>query len=531
MSKFSPRIYKVNEVKFAGFTPENFIDSFIDKYNAEHNTNQFKKIECLPQDGVFQLKQYLNYPIHKPPSWLNIAKSAALAGVSFSDVGNKNHSYLLFVYSSDEIYIITGGYSHNVIEEIVDYDFGFNVVERLIDPNKTEIRSLSQRGFIGIELASNRFFKSDFVFFDNDDFGKFYRGLEAFIDEKALAKLGVITDKQKLLVRGETGFKVDTAVDLMTILERIQRLSKLLKNPIPIGFEINPFRNVRPRELNSVFGKYTLEENLDRELFLLFFNRMKLRDDTTEIFHPVLMPFLRSDSVYIQKGTQKHNIPTNTKIYPKTILRKFGVDTSALKFEEFVNLVKSIRTLIYDAEYNERIHERRLSEWLSGEITFQNKKYIKFENVWYTFSRNFLADIIDINAKQMIVYHVKKGLDRNFRVLQSQILNSAKLLSEFRASNFDHPELQQYFKALNRNTTKKVGVSIDFDTFKNEYIKRDELHYVFAFATKSKASSKDEILQEIKSSPSTIAKISLLHTYYSLKEKEIKMSVAKIIKR
>lgn len=566
-----------------------FIETFMNNYNAEHGL-KYDLVESDSVAGEFQILQYINSPSFKPPSWLRISREAAKSN-QLQEVKNKNYALLMFFFSYTEIFVITGGHSYRIIEEIVDYDFGFSIVERLIDPNKTEIRSLSERGFVGIELASSRFFRSDFVFHDNDDFGKFYRGLEAFIDEKALSRLGVQTERKKLLVKGEAGFKIDTSINLETILNRISRLSKLLKVEVEPGFEINPFRNVRYKELSSFvvepekFRDRELESVLNEMLFKQYYNDLNSPKLDTEIFHPSLIEYLNSSVIYLQRGRERFNVNTNQKIYLKTLLRPFNVDTSSIRFDTFVEWITRMRTIIKNEDVGTEISDRKLSEWLSGEVEFNNTRYIKFENIWYTYSSNFvsnlnsrldsmferidlielpdwksdesdyeedynrsllskfdsgimgdtikyrnieLADFISSNETEMIIYHVKNGLDRNLRVLQSQILNSAKVISEVRISDFEQPAIKNYFERVIKFSERNGGRRIGFDEFKNNYLKKDSLRFVFAYATKKKTTGKHEILEEIKSTKSSIAKISILHTYYTLKAKDIRMSISKI---
>lgn len=590
MSTYSPKIFKVNSRLYKLDEAKQFIEQFMYNYNSEHGM-QYEKFETGTFDGEFQILQYINTPNFKPPSWLRLSKQAAVKSEKLNSIRNKNYALLMFFFSRSEIFVITGGHSYRIIEEIVDYDFGFNVVERLINPSETEIRSLSERGFVGIELASSRFFKSNFVFHDNDDFGKFYRGLEAFVDEKALIRLGVKTEKKKLLVKGEAGFKIDTSIDLETILNRVSRLSKLLKSGLEPGFEINPFRNVRLKELSSFVNtpkKYKGRELgavLDEELYLQYFQTLNSPALDKEIFHPSLMEYLDSSLIYLQRNREYHKISTNQKIYLKTLLRPFNVETNSLKFETFIEWITKVRTIIKSEDSGSEVSNRKLSEWLSGEVELNDNRYIKFENIWYTYSFNFitdinrrldsmfekieicelphwrvdesdyeedynrsllskidsgimgdtvkyknieLADFISNNDQEMVIYHVKNGLDRNLRVLQSQILNSAKILSDIRISNFEHPEIKEYFERLIKFSMRNGGDKISFEVFKNDYLKRDSLRFVFAYATRRKTVDKEQILEEIKSSRSSIAKISILHTYYTLKSKDIRMSISKI---
>src|SRR5690554_7060375 len=58
-----------------------------------------------------------------------------------------------------------------------------------------------------------------------------------------------------------------------------------------------------------------------------------------------------------------------------------------------------------------------------------------------------IADLIQWKNEELFIYHVKNGFDRNLRVLQSQLINSIKVLTEFR-SNIDSVEVKDYYNKL-----------------------------------------------------------------------------------
>jgi len=95
--------------------------------------------------------------------------------------------------------------------------------------------------------------------------------------------------------------------------------------------------------------------------------------------------------------------------------------------------------------------------------------------------------------------------------------------------DLNHPGVKEYYDQLVGKITKKGQAIIPFEEFK-ELLQRNEVYFSFCFATNNPSSSLAEILNEIKQSNSTIAKLAILDTYYSLKNQDFKMKVGKIVK-
>jgi len=221
MKKISTNIYRLDPSNFYKKTPKTVIEELIVIQNNDNNI--YEKVECKVTGREFDQLLYIHHPNPTDPNWKQMLLEISGQNEEIKRIKSKYPSFLLFFFNSNDAYAITGGAGHRVIESILDFQFGFDVVERLIDTSKDDIRGLSQRVFLGVELASNRFFKSDYVFNDEDSFGKYYRGVDVFIDSKKLKDIGIETDKKKLLVKGQWGFRIDTKISFQQLIERIEK--------------------------------------------------------------------------------------------------------------------------------------------------------------------------------------------------------------------------------------------------------------------------------------------------------------------
>ncbi|MNE43573.1 hypothetical protein D3C80_1377570 [compost metagenome] len=139
-----------------------------------------------------------------------------------------------------------------------------------------------------------------------------------------------------------------------------------------------------------------------------------------------------------------------------------------------------------------------------------------------------VADMISWNDDELIVYNVKDGLDRDLRVLQSQTINSAKVISQLR-SNVDSADVTSYYQKLQEKANQLKVTIPNLLEFKKILLKT-RIRFVFAFATTTTNIEKEDIISELKATESSIAKIAILYSYYSIRQLGFEFSIAKIIK-
>jgi len=298
MHKIKTKIFRIDPSNHFDVSTIFFIKNLITVHNSDKSNNLYQLIDCKIKSETFELALYIHNPKVQKPSWYGLLTEISGNNPDVKRIDSKYPSFILFFFNDKEIFVITGGGGHRPVESVLDSQFGFKVVERLIDPTKDDLRSLSQRVFLGIELASNRFFKADYVFADEDNFGKYYRGLDVFIDSEKLKNIGVYTNKKKLLVKGELGFKIDTKISFEELLNRILKISNLLKEQPVI--ELNPFKKLTRWELKKPFrNDKTFEDLLNQKLANDFFDEY-LSADAKEIYHPNLMEFLKCSAICVR---------------------------------------------------------------------------------------------------------------------------------------------------------------------------------------------------------------------------------------
>lgn len=580
-NKISTKIFKINEAHLEKVSARDFIHQRIEYHNRNAST-LYKEVPCAKAGNEFDQILYTHNPKETPPSWQKLLLEITGNHGEIKYIKSRYPSFVLFFFSNMEVYAITGGSGYRVIEETIDTQFGFSVVERLIDTSQSDMRRISERVFLGVELASNRFFRPDYVFDDEDTFGKYYRGLDVFIRKEKLKDIGVSTDKKELLVRGEAGFKIDTKITFEQLVERIEKLSQILKKN-KTGIELNPFKKLTRGELKIPVGRQqTIKDQLEQHLADYYYKLFQKNDELSEIYHPSLIEYLNCSQIRIKYDKKEEFISTAQRITPRLIIGTALGYVDGIQFPLFRKLSNEIIISLYDETTEKYIHNASLADCFFGEVPIDDKRYLKFENDWFHYTLQFasdlnsrlesmkervrietmaewshlntegeyndlhamkhntlvadrkfhkkieVADIISWTKNELIIYHVKNGLNKDLRVLQSQIINSAKVLAEFR-SNINAKSVEQYYEKLKKQPSGFKGSFPSISEFK-KILMSTNVRFVFSFSTKTKNSTRDSIFDEIAASQSAIAKISVLHTFYTIRQMDYEFSIAKIIK-
>lgn len=588
MSKFTTKIFRINDAYFERKNPVDFILEHVEIHNSKGN-NQYERVPCQQVGASFELSLYIHNSIPKPPPW-----QRTLLGITNNDIRVKSlrsqyPSFVLFFSNDFECYVVSGGTGHRVVEDVLDSQFGFRIVEKFIDTSQSDMRRLSERVFLGPELASNRFFRADYKFVDEDNFGKYYKELDVFIKKTKLQELGVKTNKTELLVKGASGFEINTQVSFEQLVFRVEKLSKILQTENPPNHpQLNPFKKLTKGELRiPVSNNSNVKEALEQELARRYFLRFEDGNEIDEIYHPKLIEYLNCSEVRIIYKDIKKVVYSSERLTPRSIIGRVLDYFIGITFPTFRNLAEEIRIEIYDDEKGQYLYSSCLKDWFFGESNLpnSNKKYIKFENEWFQYTSQFtsnldqrllsirdqveikelkkwssnidssegmyndslaqlhntlvgdrkfhhnieVADAIQWSDDSTYIIHIKNGLDDKLRVLQSQIINSAKVVSEFHL-NLDSIDFQNYYTLISNQPKEGSGNLPKIDQFKSLFSDRKKINFVFAFATKSKNISSESIFDEIISSKSIIAKIAILHSFYTIRKMNFKFCLAKIIR-
>ena len=586
--KVNAKLYKVQDsIVENAVSVEDFISEMIANY-SQSSGNDFINVN-LKRDinsNNYRTKLFVFNTPQKPPQWINFLESIVENITDISALRSEYSAFLLFVYTNDKIFVLTKGYyGHHLLDEYLDRFFGLDVLSRLVDKSVTEIKQIEERGVFGIEIGAQRFFRDNYNLSYEDDFGKIYKTMLASISEDKFERLGIIKkreDVHKISVNGSASFEVSTNFDFDELISRIKKIESLLEED---GVQFNQFYRVPTSELT----RYKDELN---ERILDFAYEAYLRKEPIDFYHPNALDYLRSnvtrfnvlgDFVEIPYGSSMNFIETIDKLISENIFKGGSKEI----------FIGSLRDCCGGFKINENeqyTNDLSLDKWIGGEVQLNGQKYFKIDNVWYKYKDGFesylnrfiegldfnailprfglpswdfnshsresdynlqfktcddfivadrafyknieLSDLIRITDTEIYLYHIKKGLGRDLRVLINQIVNASRTIT-FALNGNDNSILSEYYDSIARvNYSNGVVVYHDKGTCKS--LTKDE--FVNHFKTKRiimvlaySSNSSDDIKNEIISTNSSIAKLSLIYCIRDIQRTSFKLLIERIV--
>ncbi len=587
-NRVNAKLYKIQDVIVENLgDSEEIIDQMIlDYYNK--SGNQFRNIQLQNTiaNNEYQSKLFIYSTDDIKPHWLNFLNGIVDNEEDLNELEAKYSAFILFIYNDRRIYAITKGYyGRHIMDESLDKFFGLDVLSKLVDKNVTEIRKLEERGVFGSVLGAERFFREDYNLAYEDDFGKIYRAMLASIDEEHFARLGIVKkreDTTRVSISGGSSFEVSTNFDYDELIQRISQIEELLQTA---GVQFNQFYRLTAGELRAI------EDNLNLELIKMAYEAYN-NGNSVDFYHPDIFRYTKATIVWFDVLGSHIEIPLGYSFgYIATMNRLVNEDVIDSSTE--ANFIESMENCVGGFaidEDNAYSNEKSLDKWISGEIEFDGNRFFKLDNQWYryregfndylnnhlgnlnfdllapplslndwdfnvhgtegAYNRNYkeaenfivadtaflyyleICDLIRITDNNIYLYHVKKGLGRDLRVLANQIINGARVLTNaIGESNNEAFEL--YYNAIsnkqyNNNSLqclKEDGTQeiVNLDNF-IDLFKTKKISFVFAYSSTSQL----EINDEITSTNSRIAKLSLLYCIRDMKNTDFNFLIERI---
>src|SRR5690625_4315055 len=127
----------------------------IERFNDEKQAD--KQYEPKSNSGTVRFRNIEKYKLYTRaaeniPSW---SKTLYELVTDLGNVNNISHSYVLFLMVSGSNFAVTGGTGYQVISQDKQYYFGIDILSRLVKPNDTVIKSVSDRYLSGNILGGN----------------------------------------------------------------------------------------------------------------------------------------------------------------------------------------------------------------------------------------------------------------------------------------------------------------------------------------------------------------------------------------
>jgi len=401
LPKLKSNIYKLDNFFFDVNNLENQIINLVDDFSRKEEHYSYSQLTVkneYSEKKEFSLLLFVSDNEERDPEWLDFVNHIIIDEESENTehLVRKYPSFLLFLYNNKSIYCITKGAGHYVINESIVPDFGIQVLECLVDDQKTELRRANERGVIGPILQRSRFFRGNYKLSDERSIGMFYKDIEAYIDKKKLKKyLNIDTDKAALVIGGKSSLEINAALNINELYDRILNIDELLNKRERGEFKkLNKFQRVSQKILDR--RKYpkapTVKMKLKQKILETLYENLKNVDYDLELYHPSIVRFSEVEYftfTYYDFESEPSSITLDKscRITIRIILNEFDKDISQLIKAEFIQIVENIKGAFGQVESLEE--PNIMFNWINSETVFDGDKYFFLDGDWFLFEEDF----------------------------------------------------------------------------------------------------------------------------------------------
>lgn len=471
----------------------------IEEFNEDKEPEDHFVVQKKRQDLSF--KYITNFELYiregkTQPDWCRPISQLAKG---LPEIQNINYSFVLFIELSGIHFAITGGTGHHVIEKHKYYNFGIDLLSRLIDPNESVIKSVNDRYLTGNRLGSS-------IQYHGNVSINYEKGLNTFFDKIKIAlRSDVIQDKLGIKIetkKKDYRFLATDSVKLGKSLT-LNDLDTLLGSIIELleedSYPINPFYMLKSSDPRI--------EELDLILVDQFISY--LSNPQAEILN--IIPFYYVYDAHFIVPMKDVKVPYGSESDIRNTINDYY--SLEIDHKEMLEIIKSIKLVgilegsvdtektLYEhidikVEYQDKTYWLVEGNWFLIELEFMNLINRTFlEKVTYSYNHNFnlnqiknwpdnlkegefnishneidhvyvldkilynnieICDLLveDYQENKLYFVHVKNGLDGEMRVLSAQVEQAIQFISN---AEFDVDILHDYYKSI----IDKIGNKTD----------------------------------------------------------------------
>ncbi len=526
------------------------------------NNDEKYKPQKLKTIEKTEFEFYLYYRKHSKtiPPWKNFLKNIVEDDEDIQKiVRNKNGSFILFLFHKENknIFAVCGGYGIFTIQNFVDDDFGIKILMRIAkDKNEKIIKSAKEFGVTGSIAGVAKYFRTEYNFYENDNFGNIYKEISAYIDKDTARLLGLDNEDTKQCI-AKNSFKLNQSITFDEMIKVISNLNKLLKKEP--NFSINEIKLIHAKK-DEEFIK-----NLQNQVLNILYRKIKdvdFLDEKFDFFHSDIEKFFNAAKYEcLNKEYQKNNI-----------LPKIVYDLKDIPEKDFKEIILNKEFFSFDGEGN-LITKDTIFNHIICEINFKSRSYFLINGKFYYIENSFierlndscknfirnnyitqlnipwnsggekdynlnykgkentivldtltpesieLCDILKYDEDNVYLFHVKRGFDGAMRDLSSQIFTSAQRLLEDIKSDKNY--LKKVYKAMESSDTYKRQINSE-----EEFLNIFDKNIIYVLAIKDKS---DRDIKEVEKFQSNVAKFELNELIKKMKSIDVLFKITQIL--
>jgi uncharacterized protein (TIGR04141 family) len=417
------------------FTTEVDVDMLTSRFKKEGYKQQ--KLKTLVLDGYKLYLFYKRWP--SSIKWKEFIKTIADSKSQIiKNPNSSNEGYVLLIETpkSKTLYALAGGFGHIQLQEYTDNEFGLDVLSRLIKADDKVLKAVKEKNFIGGVLGSIKFFRGDYNFNENENFGNFYQELKAKLNLEILRKTFGFNPtelkKKESFCVAKSSFTIRKSITINKALSIIGRLDTLLtKKPV---IDFNLVKRLAKSD-KSLIDKLNLQ--LKTTLYDIF--RSKPVDNNIEICHKEFDKYLVADIYEVSfsvKNNRYHDEHVkqleNFKDLIQVYLKHSNKIIDFKSFEETLNST----TIISKNEDNSNPTKGTLFEHICAELRVDKISYFLINKEWYHIKSEFEKQLNE-QCQSFVNNHSANKLLKPWNVTDSENAFNARHIGQKETLVFD----------------------------------------------------------------------------------------------
>jgi uncharacterized protein (TIGR04141 family) len=326
------------------------------------------------------------------PKWKGYANSLAAAGQQILLAGaTVMEAFVLFLSRGGNLYAVTGGHGHFVIQDCIDKDFGIDILSRLIKKDDKILKSAREKSLTGGVVGATKYFRKSLNLFDNDAFGKIYQELKANLVKEIFVKNFGFTQQdldKDLLCVAKSSFRIHKEISFAQLITVIDGCEAILTTYTPI--EINSVEKLNKKKDHSTI------DTLNAELIKQLWERFQKTPDSVDfdLCPDDLELYLTASSYEILRGVKLKNLFGSKKFEEMSNIDTLFDEVRTLPkkpgdFSAFRKLVNNLSIASFNDD-SMQLTIGKLLDHILGDVVCNGQRYFYIDGVWYLIKDAFI---------------------------------------------------------------------------------------------------------------------------------------------
>ncbi len=305
-----------------------------------------------------------------------------------------NESYILICenQTTNKIYATTGGYGHTAISDIIEGDFGLEILSRLIKAEDKTLRSTKEKNFTGGILGEVKFFRNDYNLNENENFGNFYQELHSALKPNILTQTFGFSKEDissSCICIAKNSFMIKKSINFKRLIKIIEKCENLMNTVHPI-VEINQVKKLTKADAALIKN---LNSKLNKAIIAIYSENQV--DISIELCHKDFDKYLHADNFILNfkvNGSSQEPEFNEPLKNLRQVITPIKDEDSNLSDEKLLKIIANTRITSKNSDGDIETDDLLRNHFYT-EIQHDKKSYFLFDKEWFEIRGSFVEKL------------------------------------------------------------------------------------------------------------------------------------------